>query len=366
MSHEIRTPINAIMSIAFLALQTDLSAQQQNYMTQINSSAKWLLGILDDILNFSKLEAGKVELEQHPFELAAVITFLNTVATPLLADKDVKLIFEVAPLVSSTFIGDSLRLGQVLLNLISNAIKFTHTGSVTLEVQLLSLVDNQASLNFSVTDTGIGLDMNHKNKLFEAFNQADNSTTRLYGGTGLGLSISKQLVSAMGGQINIESLEGSGSCFSFTISLETAPPLFVPSATPSLKHDVKYPKLINARILVVEDNLVIQEFIPDIMEHEGMQVDLANNGVEAIALLANNDYAAVLMDCQMPIMDGYEATKRIRTNPRFDTLPIIAMSGNVGNVDQQRCFDSGMNDFISKPVDWEQAFLTLNNWINKD
>ncbi len=367
MSHEIRAPINAIMSIAFLALQTDLSAQQQHYMSQINSSAKWLLGILDDILNFSKLEAGKVELEQHPFELYAVITFLKTVATPLLTDKDVNLIFEVAPLVPSTFIGDALRLEQVLLNLISNAIKFTHTGSVTLEVQLLSLEDKQASLNFSVTDTGIGLDMNHKNKLFEAFNQADNSTTRLYGGTGLGLSISKQLVSAMGGHICIESQEDSGSCFSFTITLEIAPPLFVPCAKTSLKHDVKYPKLINARILVVEDNLIIQEFIPDIMEHEGMQVDLANNGFEALTLLAgHNEYAAVLMDCQMPVMDGYEATKRIRTNPRFDTLPIIAMSGNVNSVDQQRCLDYGMNDFISKPVDWEHAFLVLNKWINKD
>jgi PAS domain S-box-containing protein len=365
MSHEIRTPINAILSIAFLTLQTDLTAQQQNYLSKIDSSAKWLIGILDDILNFSKLEAGKVELEYHQFELNSVISMLKTVATPLLADKKVYLSFEVESSIPSVLIGDSLRLGQILLNLISNAIKFTHTGSVTLRVQLLSLVAEQACLNFSVTDTGIGLDMNHKNKLFDAFNQADNSTTRLYGGTGLGLSISKQLVQAMGGQISVESQENVGSCFSFMITLNAKLDTIV-TAFPktSLKHEVKFPGLLNARVLVVEDNLILQEIMPDILGQEGMLVDLANNGLEALALLDDNDYAAVLMDCQMPIMDGFEATKRIRANPRFNTLPIIAMTGNVDNNDHQRCLDFGMNGFISKPVDWEQAFLTLDHWIN--
>jgi len=365
MSHEIRTPINAIMSIAFLALQTDLTAQQHNYLSKIDSSAKWLLGILDDILNFSKLEAGKVELEQQQFELASVIAFLKTVATHLVTNKDISLLFAVESSVPPVFIGDSLRLGQVLLNLSSNAIKFTHTGSVTLNVTLLSLVDQQAQLKFSVTDTGIGLDLNHKHELFEAFNQADNSTTRVYGGTGLGLAISKQLVQAMGGAISIESQEGAGSCFSFIITLAVATsPAFNPLPKTSLKHEVKYPSLLNARILVVEDNLVIQEFIPDIMGYEGMLVDLANNGVEALTLLEHNTYAAVLMDCQMPIMDGFEASRRIRANPRFDSLPIIAMTGNVEASDHQRCLDCGMNDFISKPVNWEQAFLTLDKWIS--
>ncbi len=365
MSHEIRTPINAIMSIAFLTLQTDLTAQQQDYLSKIDNSAKWLIGILDDILNFSKLEAGKVELEHHQFELDSVISILKTVATPLLADKKINLNFEVESSIPSILIGDSLRLGQVLLNLISNAIKFTHTGSVTLRVQLLSLVAEQACLNFSVTDTGIGLDMNHKNKLFDAFNQADNSTTRLYGGTGLGLSISKQLVQAMGSQISVESQENVGSCFSFMITLKAElDPMVTVLPKTSLKHEVKYPGLLNARVLVVEDNLILQEIMPDIMGHEGMLVDLANNGLEALALLADNDYAAVLMDCQMPIMDGFEATKRIRANPRFKMLPIIAMTGNVDNNDHQRCLDFGMNGFISKPVDWEQAFLTLDHWIN--
>ena len=366
MSHEIRTPINAIMSIAFLTLQTDLTAQQQNYLSKIDSSAKWLLGILDDILNFSKLEAGKVELELQQFELATVISLLSTVTTPLVIDKAVKLIFEVESSVPPVFIGDALRLGQILLNLTSNAIKFTHTGTVTLNVTLLSLIDQQARLKFSVTDTGIGLDLSHKNELFIAFNQADNSITRLYGGTGLGLAISKELVQAMGGTINVESQESKGSCFSFIISLEVATsPVLAALPKTSLKHDVKYPCLVNARVLVVEDNLVIQEFIPDIMGYEGMLVDLANNGVEALALLAEHDYAAVLMDCQMPIMDGFEATQRIRANPRYDNLPIIAMTGNVAEHDRQRCLACGMNAIIHKPVDWEAAFLTLDQWISQ-
>lgn len=366
MSHEIRTPINAIMSLAFLAQQTDLTEQQQNYLSDINSSAKWLLGILDDILTFSKLEAGKVELEQQHFELDSVISILTTFATPLVTNKDVKLILEVEHLVPSMLIGDSLRLGQVLLNLLSNAIKFTHSGSVTLNVQLLSLMDQKACLNFSVTDTGIGLDMNHTNKLFDAFNQADNTTTRLYGGTGLGLSISKELLFAMDSHINIESQLGVGSCFSFIITLEVATNSIAAALpTTSLKHDPKYPGLLNVRILAVEDNPVIQKIIPAIMGYEGILVDLANNGAEAIAMLTENTYAAVLMDCQMPIMDGYEATKRIRTNPRFDSLPIIAMTGNIDENDQQRCLDSGMNGFISKPVDWEQAFLILDKLINE-
>jgi len=365
MSHEIRTPINAIMSIAFLTLQTDLTAQQQNYLSKINSSAKWLLGILDDILSFSKLEAGKVELEQNHFELDAIIAFLKTVTTPLVTNKDLNLNLEVEPSVPTVLIGDSLRLGQVLLNLMSNAIKFTHSGSITLNVKLITLFDQQAQLKFSVTDTGIGLDINHKNELFVAFNQADNSTTRLYGGTGLGLSISKELVSAMGGTISVESQVDTGSCFSFVICLAVAANP-VPHALPatSLKHETTYPSLLNARILVVEDNLMIQEFIPDILGYEGMIVDLANNGVEALALLASNDYAAILMDCQMPIMDGFEATQRIRTNPRYNHLPIIAMTGNVAESDRQRCFDCGMNDFISKPVDWDQAFLILDRLIS--
>jgi len=364
MSHEIRTPINAIMSISHLTLQTDLTAQQLNYLTKIDSSAKWLLGILDDILNFSKLEEGKVSLEQCDFELSNVISFLANVTTPLLKDKPVLLNFVIDPAIPDVLIGDSLRLGQVLLNLLNNAIKFTPKGIITLDVRLLSLEVQQVRLHFSVTDSGIGLDQTQQSQLFEAFNQADNSTTRLYGGTGLGLSISKELVTAMGGQIMVESHLGIGSCFSFIINLGVGTPIIKPTlplVTPQRLET--YPGLKGVRVLVVEDNEVIQEFIPDIMGHVGIQVDLANNGVEALALLELNHYAAVLMDCQMPVMDGFEATRLIRSNPRFDKLPIIAMTGNVFDHERERCLTSRMNDCISKPVDWEQVFITLERWI---
>ena len=364
MSHEIRTPINAIMSISHLTLQTDLTAQQHNYLRKIDSSAKWLLGILDDILNFSKLEAGKVSLELKDFELNSVMSFLEDITTPLLKDKPVQLNLMLDPNIPELLIGDRLRLGQVLLNLLSNAIKFTSEGSITLQIELLSLSSQQAQLQFTVVDTGIGIEMGKKDQLFEAFNQANNSTTRLYGGTGLGLSISKELVTAMGGQISVESQQNVGTRFSFIINLEVGIAIMDPNlAIVTPKPLDSYPGLKGVRVLVVEDNEVIQEFIPDIMGHVGIQVDLANNGVEALALLELNCYAAVLMDCQMPVMDGFEAASRIRSDPRFDKLPIIAMTGNVFDHERERCLTSGMNDFISKPVDWEQVFIILERWI---
>jgi len=364
MSHEIRTPINAIMSISHLTLQTDLTAQQHNYLRKIDSSAKWLLGILDDILNFSKLEAGKVSLELKDFELSSVMSFLEDITTPLLKDKPVQLTFVVDPNIPEVLIGDPFRLGQVLLNLLSNAIKFTSEGSITLQIEQLSLSSQQAQLQFTVADTGIGIEMGKKDQLFEAFNQANNSTTRIYGGTGLGLSISKELVAAMGANISVESQQNVGTRFSFIINLEVGIAIMDPNlAIVTPKPLDSYPGLKGVRVLVVEDNEMIQEFIPDIMGHVGIQVDLANNGLEALALLELNHYAAVLMDCQMPVMDGFEAASLIRSDPRFAKLPVIAMTGNVFDQERERCLSSGMNDFISKPVDWEQVFIILERWI---
>jgi len=359
MSHEIRTPINAIISINYLALKTDLTEQQHNYLTKIDSSAKWLLGVLDDILNYSKLESGKLVLEHNDFELSLIITFLTDVASPLLKDKPVLLSFDIDPEVPAVLKGDSLRLEQVLLNLLTNAIKFTHEGSVTLKVELLNYEAQQARLRFSVLDTGIGLSLDQQSQLFKAFIQADNSTTRLYGGTGLGLAICEELVRAMGGSIIVESQVDVGSCFSFIINFEI--PVLLPETEPLRLY--QYPGLKNAKILVAEDNLVISEFIPDIMAYEGMHVDIARDGSEVLALLELNKYDAVLMDCQMPVMDGFETARRIRTDPRFDKLPIIAMTGYVFDQERERCFENGMNDFISKPVAWDDAFLTLERWI---
>ena len=366
MSHEIRTPMNAIMGMAHLTLLTELTPKQRNYQDKINASAKWLLGILNDILDFSKLEAGKLQLEHTEFRLESILQYLEDVSLPLLEGKPLALSLEIDPEVPTALIGDALRLGQVLLNLLTNAIKFTKIGSVSVHVQLQHSDSHQASLRFSVTDTGIGLSDEQQNGLFTAFTQADSSTTRLYGGTGLGLAISKDLVEAMGGTIGIESRLGFGSRFYFTATfgvnaqLDLLPEL-VPELIPSSD---KYPTLRNAYVLLVEDNLINQEFMPEILGHEGIRVDLAGNGEEALAMIGKHDYSAVLMDCDMPVMNGYETTRRIRSDPRFATLPIIALTGNVMAEGRKRCLASGMNDHIDKPIDWEQLFLTLERWIS--
>lgn len=358
MSHEIRTPMNAIMGMIHLALLTDLNAKQRNYLDKINTSAKWLLSILNDILDFSKLEAGKLKLEHIEFSLETVIQYLVDVTSSLLVAKPLVLSIEVEPEVPDALIGDPLRLGQVLLNLLSNAVKFTEQGTVILRVQLQSSDTKQASLRFSVIDTGIGLSLEQQSHLFSAFSQADDSTTRKYGGTGLGLTISKELVAEMGGTIEIESRLGLGSSFYFTVSLDlpTASVLELPIRQPAQQEPG------SLKLLFVEDDPAIREMIPEILDYEGIQVDLAANGAEAVAMIDKNAYSMVLMDCEMPGMDGFAATRTIRADPRFADLPIIAMTGNGMAEDRERCLASGMNDYMTKPVDWDRFISMLKDW----
>ncbi|WP_164521479.1 PAS domain S-box protein [Iodobacter ciconiae] len=355
MSHEIRTPLNSVLGMTHLAQLTELNPKQRDYLHKITLSGTLLLDLINDILDFSKIEAGKLDLNTVDFNLSELIQHVTELIQHKALEKSLSLNIRIDKQVPIALHGDDLRIKQVLLNLLSNAIKFTEQGSITLAVLQYS---SDYTLQFSISDTGIGISPEAQESLFQSFQQADNSITRKYGGSGLGLAISRQLVQLMGGELSMKSELGQGSEFTFHITLaqaETDPSLLI------MPYENKNNELFfkDKLILLADDHSFNQQIGSELLEIKGAKVILANNGLEVIQLASQYKFDAILMDVQMPEMDGITASQTLRKNPEFDHIPIIAMTANISSDYRQRCAEAGMSQFIGKPVQAEKLYLTL-------
>jgi PAS domain S-box-containing protein len=360
MSHEIRTPMNAIIGFTKVVLKTEITAKQKEYLTAIKISGDALIVLINDILDLAKVDAGKMTFEHSPFKMASSISAMLHLFETKIQEKNLELIKEYDERIPEVLIGDPVRLHQIILNLVSNAVKFTSKGKITVKVKMLSQTVDDVQIEFAVSDTGIGIAESKLSKIFENFQQASSGTSRLFGGTGLGLAIVKQLVEPQGGSINVTSKINEGSTFSFILTFQKTT-AEAESESEMVELDLEIEKV---RVLVVEDIALNQLLMKTLLDDFGFERDIAANGKIAIDKLKTNEYDIILMDLQMPEMNGFEATEYIRNTMKL-SIPIIALTADVTTADLEKCTKVGMNDYLAKPVDDRALYRKIVQHIKK-
>lgn len=384
MSHEIRTPMNGILGTAELLTRTKLDDKQQKYADTIIRSGRALLTIINDILDFSKIESGKIELVDRPFDFITCVNDVVALLTPSCARKQIELAIDVEPGLPSFYIGDGGRIRQILTNVIGNSVKFTEKGGVTVCLKRQTS-DERTDIRIEVVDTGVGIPANKIDEVFEKFSQVDNTSARRHEGTGLGLAICKSLIERMGGRIGVTSTFGVGSTFWIALPLPVHHEVEAPrtaSADPAVPQHVAQPSGDSAggaadllaptstggnKVLLVDDSIVNQEVARDFLEGMGCSVQVAKNGQEAVTAIDSETFDIVLMDCQMPVMDGFQATRVIRekeTTAKVRRIPIIALTANAFESDREKCMAAGMTDFLTKPFMPDQFEATVRRWLS--
>jgi signal transduction histidine kinase/ActR/RegA family two-component response regulator len=359
MSHEIRTPMNGIIGMANVMRREGVTPQQEKRLDTIDASAQHLLSVINDVLDLSKIEAGKFALEEAPVVVSSLLANVSSILSERAKAKGIHLLIETDKL-PHNLVGDPTRLQQALLNYATNALKFTETGSVTLRTVLQEESADSVRLRFEVQDTGIGITPEAISRLFSAFEQADNSITRKYGGTGLGLAITRRLVELMGGETGVESTPGVGSTFWFTVTLKKSTEVLEAKVATDVDAEAVIRKhYAGCRILIADDEPINREVAQMLLEDIGLLADTVEDGAEAVILAKKTDYTAIFMDMQMPNLDGLEATRLIREMPGYRHTPIIAMTANAFAEDKAQCIEAGMNDFLIKPFNPAELYVIL-------